>query len=70
MPSRYGGAESHRTEGEPMHATPEATEATDPLEMGRIWAEQRAAAGDHVGAATMRRAIAALETWLSRKAAR
>ena len=53
-----------------MHATPSATEATDPLELGRSWAEQRAAAGDHVGAATMRRAIAALETWLSRKAAR
>ena len=53
-----------------MHTTPEATEATDPLEMGRIWAEQRAAAGDHVGADTMRQALTALEGWLSRRVER
>jgi hypothetical protein len=45
-------------------------EAADPLEMGRQYAAECQAAGDYVGAATMRRTIATLETWLSRKAAR
>ena len=48
----------------PSSTTDHTHLAADPLEMGRRWADQRAEAGDHVGARTMRRAIATLEHWL------